>query len=60
MRVHELAFAVQSSHLKITRGLHHAVVLQRSCKMEFDNLFSGTILPMAGQAPESVLFGSLN
>lgn len=31
-----------------------------SSELECDTLFSGTILPMAGQAPECMLLGSLN
>lgn len=31
-----------------------------SSQLEFDTLFSGTILPMDGQAPECILLGSLN
>lgn len=31
-----------------------------SSELEFDAFFSGNILPMAGQAPECILLGSLS
>lgn len=56
---HEHAVAVQPPCLEISVDPRQRVVPRSSCKLKFFILFSGTILPMAGQAPEPVLLASL-
>lgn len=56
---HDHAVAVQPPCLEISVDPRQRVVPLSSCKLKFFILFSGTILPMAGQAPEPVLLASL-